>query len=135
MNPQYLFENVLKSHKLRLTQQTQAIFDIIFECKEPMSAKQIHAKVKNIDLSTIHRTLDRFTEASITIAIYSKDLTRYELGDGFMRHHHHFTCNKCQATFPIHNCLWETLNKGIENEYGKVTSHTIEAYGVCKSCL
>jgi Fur family ferric uptake transcriptional regulator len=134
MTSQERFESILRSHNLRLTQQTQAIFDILITHRKPLSAGEISSELSHIDLSTIHRTLDRFTEVHITIAIPGKDHTKYELGEDFIGHHHHFTCTKCNTSYPIHDCHWNTYRSTIERNYGTITSHTIEAHGVCKKC-
>lgn len=134
MSAQNHFESILRTHNLRLTQQTQAIFDILYTQKKPLSAGDIFTELPDINLSTIHRTLDRFTEVGITIAIPGKDHTKYELGEDFIGHHHHFTCAKCHTSYPIHDCHWDTYRTTIEQTFGTITSHTIEAHGICKKC-
>lgn len=134
MTTQERFETILRSHNLRLTQQTQAIFDILYTHKKPLSAGELFTELPEVNLSTIHRTLDRFTEVGITIAIPGKDFTKYELGEDFIGHHHHFTCTNCSTSYPIHDCYWETYKNSVEDNFGTITSHTIEAHGICKKC-
>lgn len=134
MEAQKRFETILRSHNLRLTKQTQAIFDILYTYKKPLSAGEISTERPEINLSTIHRTLDRFTEAGVTISIPCKNITKYELGEEFIGHHHHFTCTKCSTSYPIHDCYWDDYQATLEQTYGTITSHTIEVHGICKKC-
>jgi Fur family ferric uptake transcriptional regulator len=134
MEAQERFKTILRSHNLRLTQQTQAIFDILFSNKKPLNAGQIAKELPTINPSTIHRTLERFTEVGITVSIPCKNFNKYELGEEFIGHHHHFTCTKCATSYPIHDCYWDNYQANLEQTYGTVTSHTIEVRGICKKC-
>lgn len=131
-----VYSYIEKSHT-RLTKHMRAVIDIIIESKTPIEAKSIYTQLKDshnsIDLSTIHRILEKLHSIQLIDAIYREKATSYELSSQFLPHHHHFTCSECNAIIDIDECLIDPLLSSI-SYIGKPISHSFEIQGICKSC-
>lgn len=80
--------------KLRMTKQRHAILDVLQKTPAALSAAEVHERVPSIDLATIYRNLEHFTEA--------KFIKKLQLGSTEARFeyqaepHHHAVCSKCE---------------------------------------
>lgn len=80
--------------KLRMTKQRHAILAALQASAEAMSAAEVHAAVPDIDLATVYRNLEHFTETKL--------IRKLQLGTGEARFeyqhepHHHAVCTECE---------------------------------------
>ena len=80
--------------KIRLTKKRQSILQMLQKQTAALSASEIHALVPDVDLATIYRNLEYFTNAKI--------IKKLQLGNQEARFeyqhepHHHAVCDKCQ---------------------------------------
>lgn len=127
----------LKQYNIRITKHIQAVLGIILEQNVPIDAKNIHQKIISndqfIDLSTIHRILDKLNKIGLLDAIYGETANYYELSSQFLPHHHHFTCIKCNQINDIDICMMNPILNSIEN-IGTPLSHSFEIKGICNNC-
>jgi Fur family ferric uptake transcriptional regulator len=75
-----------------------------------------------------------FTKRGIAKQIQLQEgKARYELAAS--AEHHHLVCSKCGDIQDISDCNITGLENDIEKKKGfKVTSHSLEFFGICKSC-
>ncbi|MEX0935174.1 MAG: Fur family transcriptional regulator [Candidatus Paceibacterota bacterium] len=79
---------------LRLTTKRKQILDVLKKHEGTLSAKEIHAKLPDIDLVTIYRNLDLFVkEKLITKVFLDTDEVLYEYQH---EPHHHAVCTDCE---------------------------------------
>ncbi|MDA8597140.1 transcriptional repressor [Candidatus Pacebacteria bacterium] len=84
----------LTSMKTRLTKKRQAILDALKEQKHALSAAEVHALVPEVDLATVYRNLEHFTN--------EKTIKKLQLGSQEARFefqhepHHHAVCTECE---------------------------------------
>jgi len=80
--------------KTRLTKKRQAILDVLKTKKAALSAAEIHAHLPEIDLATIYRNLEFFTNEKL--------IKKLQLGTQEARFeyqhepHHHAVCGQCE---------------------------------------
>lgn len=80
--------------KTRLTQKRQAILDVLQSNKAALSAAQVHALLPEMDLATVYRNLEFFTQ--------EKMIKKLQLGTQEARFeyqhepHHHALCDSCE---------------------------------------
>jgi Fe2+ or Zn2+ uptake regulation protein len=80
--------------KTRLTKKRQAILDTLKERKSALSAAEVHTLLPDMDLATIYRNLEYFTNEKI--------IKKLQLGTQEARFeyqhepHHHAVCGQCE---------------------------------------
>ena len=80
--------------KTRLTKKRQAILDALRGKKAALSAAQVHALVPDIDLATVYRNLEYFTQEKM---IKKLQLGTQEARFEFQHEpHHHAVCERCE---------------------------------------
>ena len=97
--------------------------------------------VPTVPLSSLYRTLAVLEEANIIAPHFgARGLTRYELAEWIMGHHHHFVCLECGAVEDI------DIAPGVEQRVDALvaeiselaafepTSHVLEIEGRCRRC-
>lgn len=127
----------LRNHNIRITQHIQTVVSIILANNTPIDAKTIHKRVitqeQLIDLSTIHRILDRLHKIELIESLYGERSNFYELSSQFLPHHHHFTCIECGEIIDIDICMINPIIESISN-VGTPLSHSFEIKGICNNC-
>lgn len=125
--------------ELKRTRTRQAVWDELHVQPYPVSAGQLYEnlckKGRSIDLSTIYRILERFTELSVVIQSKSTDASTALYGLNIHRHTHFTVCVQCHAKTPIKQCPLHQLSPPIDTGLFHVTGHHLEIFGYCSSCL
>jgi len=80
--------------KTRLTKKRQAILDALINKKAALSAAEVHTLVPHMDLATVYRNLEYFTNEKV--------IKKLQLGTQEARFeyqhepHHHAVCGQCE---------------------------------------
>jgi len=134
-----LVEKILKSASLKSTKQRINVISLIEFSKNPITAEEVYILLerdkKNINLSTIYRTLKTLTEKNILLKILKSDGTAsYQLNDSL--HNHYITCNTCHSSMLIDKCPMKELGEIISKDTGfEVTGHSLQLVGICPKCI
>lgn len=119
---------------VKLTLKRQVIYDILKQNDAPLSAEDIHAKLKNeqMNLSTVYRTLEFFYKEHMVSRNYLDNKAYYYLNHD--DHHHFMVCEKCHKKFEM-DCHIDEMIEEIKEKYGfNVTHHDLNFYGLCNEC-
>ena len=127
---------VLREHRHRVTVPRRAILSVLVKEHGPFTADEIHRRVGGevCDLVTVYRCLAAMEEIGL--------VRRCDFGDGSYRyevsvggeHHHHIICRTCHGVETLDRCMAEDLER-LARKMGYVAvSHTLEVFGVCRSC-
>lgn len=126
---------IFEQHGFRLTKPRQQIFDILKNSEIPLTVGDIAKNCKNINRTSIYRTLVIFDRLKIINTIYIGWKNYYELAEPFIPHHHHLYCINCQNAEPIQPKELEKLVDYIGKKYNFiVTKHHFELEGICEKC-
>jgi ferric uptake regulation protein len=126
---------IFEQHGFRLTKPRQQIFDILKNSEIPLTVGDIAKNCKNINRTSIYRTLIIFDRLKIINTIYIGWKNYYELAEPFIPHHHHLYCINCQNAEPIQPKELEKLVDYIGKKYNFiVTKHHFELEGICEKC-
>ena len=126
---------IFGQHGFRLTKPRQQIFDILKNSEIPLTVGDIAKNCKNINRTSIYRTLIIFDRLKIINTIYIGWKNYYELAEPFIPHHHHLYCINCQNAEPIQPKELEKLVDYIGKKYNFiVTKHHFELEGICEKC-
>lgn len=132
--------DVLRQRGYRRTPQRESIVGILWESEEPLTAREVHERVRgsfpHVSLDTVYRNLELLREAGLVsqINLQSRESARFELlrsGE----HHHHLVCLQCGESVCLPACPVD-LSELERRHAGDfvVTNHAFELYGYCKSC-
>jgi Fur family transcriptional regulator, ferric uptake regulator len=129
----------IKDNGFRLTKIRKAMIRILLDQGCLLASSDIHVRLSKLrikaDRTTIYRELCFLLENNIIRKIQlGDDKTYYEISAG---HHHHLVCNKCNKVkeIVIGQHLEEQEKKIYKKEKFKVSSHSLEFYGLCNKCL
>ena len=130
--------DILKVHKLRITDNRVSLLKIFSNSETALSAQDIENLMPEADRVTLYRTLKSFQEKGIIHkAIDGTDTPRYAMcvADCSEHSHHdehvHFRCTVCQHTF----CLNDIFVPQVDAPPGfRVSGTHMVVEGVCANC-
>jgi Fur family ferric uptake transcriptional regulator len=128
----------LNDVNLRATPARIALMTLLETADKPLDVQSmiefLEKKDIKTDPATVFRIVNMFTEKGLVKPIQlNEGKFRYELKD--KADHHHLVCEKCGDIEDISDCNISALEKEIEKKKQfKVTSHSLEFFGVCSSC-
>ncbi len=130
---------LLRRRGYRITAARAAIAQLMEQSAHPLSALEIHARLrrKNVRMNkvTAYREL-RFLEGQglLMPVQFDDGIKRYEAAS--LPHHHHLVCTQCKSVQDIEidrHC--EGLEAQIHRQKSfTVASHALEFYGLCGRC-
>lgn len=120
----------------RVTSQKKLILDYLKSVDVHPSAekvfREVRKKLPQISKGTVYRILNNLGENQKIMEI-PWEVGRY---DGNVSFHAHFFCEECKMIFDIFDISEKCgflKNNGIK-KVGKIKSHQINFYGICKHC-
>jgi Fur family transcriptional regulator, ferric uptake regulator len=135
-----LFSRFLKEQGLPITQQREAVAQVVFTTTGHLSVEEIEQRLREgaerIGKATIYRTLD--------LLVKSKLVEEHDFGEGFKRYEHrlsrqpiheHLICLECGSVTEFRSDEVRDVERRIAAEYGFVPArHRLEIYGICREC-
>lgn len=129
----------LKAGGKKLTKPRMAILAVLEQSPLPISAADVHdrlkAQRKPADLVTVYRNLELLQRLGLVTAVGFHDgQMRYEVRHG-REHHHHIQCRGCGKIVDLMLCPIKKLTALVEAKTKfAVDSHTLEFFGWCPQC-
>jgi Fur family transcriptional regulator, ferric uptake regulator len=135
-----LFGRYLREQGLPVTQQREAVAEVVFSSDEHLSVDDIERTLRRsgdrIGKATIYRTLD--------LLVRSKLVEEHDFGEGFRRYEHrlsrqpdhdHLICLECAAVMEFKSRELRELQDRVASERGFLPHrHKLEIYGLCAAC-
>ena len=134
-----LFGRYLREQGLPVTQQREAVAEVVFSSSEHLSVDDIEQQLRKagqrIGKATIYRTLDLLVESHLA--------EEHDFGEGFRRFepvtdalpHEHLVCVRCGSVQEFQNERLERMIPLIADEFQFLHQrHRVEIFGVCRSC-
>jgi Fe2+ or Zn2+ uptake regulation protein len=130
----------LKSKGYRFSAVRNIILISLDNNKRPLSVFDLQKLLKvrklSVNKTTVYRELNSLKKEGIILELQLKDNKRwYELSS--RDHHHHIICTNCDKVEDFDECDSENLiNKALKQapDFAKITNHTVDFFGLCKSC-
>lgn len=128
----------LAKNGIRPTRARVAVMEALTKGSLPLSVEEVRAypAVRKLDVDpvTIYRILDVFVTTGL--------VKRIELGEGKFRyeradreHHHHVICTNCGSVRDVSRITETDLESVVAKKTNyRVTSHSLEFYGLCPVC-
>lgn len=119
-------ETLLVSAGCRMTAPRMAVLKALSLSSHHVSARELHKRVKAVDLASVYRTLNLFEELRLlNVEVVEKEKL-YCLAD---TPHHHITCKKCGFAEKV-ECKHDL---GKFKNFTNV-SHSLTFTGLCAKC-
>lgn len=125
----------------RYTPGRRAVIRTLLGAAGPLSVAQIHEALHGEEpLSSLYRSCAVLEKAGILSPHTARGLTRYELAEWLMGHHHHLICSECGTIedFTLPSEMEQTFGTLIGRAAGSqgflATDHMLEISGVCRRC-
>lgn len=135
---EFMKEHLLKENGLKNTAGRVLILNVLEDSKEPMTADEIYIRTrqeKNLNFSTVYRTLSILSEKKIILKNISGDGKAYYQINNHS-HSHYLVCSECRKRIPIDQCpLKEIGEKLVEQTGFHITGHNLEFVGECPECF
>lgn len=101
----------------------------------PMARLIGRAQADGIDPVTTYRTVDLFRRLGLVQEVGLGRNRMLELGDDYHAHHHHVICSACGKVTDFDSEVIENDLARVAKTLGfEITSHQLEATGVCAAC-
>lgn len=120
----------------RYSAQREAVLKELSSRYDHPTAEDIYFSVKkeisNISLATIYRNLTFLSDNGKAIRFNVNGTDRF---DATVETHYHFVCNRCGKVSDIEEIETTQMLKDAEKKIGgKITSHSLTFFGICKNC-
>lgn len=136
----HLFRRYLREQGLPVTQQREAVAEVVFESEDHMSVEEIESKLRargeKTGKATVYRTLEMLVKSGL--------VAERDFGEGFKRYEHlfgqqpvhgHLICEECGKVAEITENELKRLQDRVAAEKGFTPSqYRLEIYGLCQSC-
>ena len=135
-----LFGRYLRDQGLPVTQQRQAVAEVVFHADAHLSVDDIDHRLRGrgyrIGKATIYRTVD--------LLVRSRLVEEHDFGEGFKRYEHrlsqrpvheHLICLECGIVLEFESRELYSVENRVRREHGFVPlRHRLEIYGLCQAC-
>jgi Fur family ferric uptake transcriptional regulator len=136
----HLFRRYLRDQGLPVTQQREAIADVVFAATRQLSVEDIEQKLREggerIGKATIYRTLEMLVKSGL--------VEEHDFGEGFKRYEHlfghkpmreHLICTECGRVSDIHSPELVRMQEDVARRHGfQAARYRLQIYGLCADC-
>jgi Fur family ferric uptake transcriptional regulator len=133
-------KKIVKQKGLKYTEQREVVLKILMHAQEHLTAEEIYNLIKikepdsNIGIATVYRALSFLEEVDLIASIaFGSEGKKYE--SNAKAHHDHLICTSCGKIVEFVDEEIEKRQEKIAKQNNfKVTSHSMQLYGVCSDC-
>ena len=136
----HLFRRYLREQGLPVTQQREAIAEVVFNSSGHLSVDEIETKLREqgerIGKATIYRTLETLVKSGL--------VEEHDFGEGFKRYEHlfgqqqvreHLICTECGKVAEIHSPELHRVQEEAARRQGfQPARYRLQIYGICAEC-
>ncbi len=132
-------KDILNHHGLKYSKPRELILNALSQYQAPISVEELYDGLKennhNINLSTIYRSVEAFSDHHIIEKIYSSVTNTYLIQLKHQHHQHYLVCINCHKMIPIDYCPMDEFLAYIKKHHDfKVMDHQLEISGYCHDC-
>lgn len=136
----HLFRRYLREQGLPVTQQREAVADVVFNSEAHLSVEEIEAALRTrgekTGKATVYRTLEMLVKSGL--------VAERDFGEGFKRYEHlfgqkpvhgHLICEECGEVTEIQEDELKQVQDRVARAEGFSPSrYRLEIFGLCASC-
>jgi Fe2+ or Zn2+ uptake regulation protein len=131
----------LAGHDGRYTGSRSDLIQALAEAGRPLTVDEIVERSSRQRPSSVYRNLAVFEAEGVVRRLAGVgDLARFELTEALVGHHHHLACQVCgamtdvQLPHDLERRLDEALTQLARREGFTLSSHELDAVGICEAC-
>ncbi len=129
----------LKNKGYKVTSQRRAILRVLDGENRRLTAREIHAMMRDIQprvsLDTIYRNLRLLVGIGILHQISLSSGAVFELNGDIRHHHHHLVCVECEKAVCVSYCpATREYSERAAEEGFTLLGHSFELFGRCADC-
>lgn len=133
------YEECLHRHGLKSTRTRNLVLGLLYQHGSVLTAEEIYQELisqgQGINVSTVYRILEMFTDKGMTDKYYLPDSRKYGFSLRTIGHRHRLICLKCRRVVEIDHCPLEEFEKTLAAETQfDIVGHNLEWYGYCSDC-
>jgi Fur family transcriptional regulator, ferric uptake regulator len=135
-----LFGRYLREQGLPVTQQREAVAEVVFSSEEHLSVEDIERRLRasgeRIGKATVYRTLDLLVRSQLVAEHdFSEGFKRYEHRLSRQPEHEHLICLECGGVTEFKSQEVIEIQDRVARSHGfQPTRHKLEIYGLCAAC-
>lgn len=125
----------------RYTGARRDLIEVLAAAGQPLTVDEIVLRAPRQRPSSVYRNLAVFEAEGVVHRMAGVgEFARFELAESLVGHHHHLACRVCGAMTDVHlpraleSELDRALNRLARSEGFELTSHVLDAVGVCRTC-
>lgn len=125
----------------RYTGSRRDLIEVLAAAGRPLTVDEIVLRAPKQRPSSVYRNLAVFEADGVVHRMAGiGEFARFELTEALVGHHHHLACRTCGAMTDVHlpheleSELDQALTRLARKEGFTLTSHVLDAVGVCSSC-
>ncbi|MEX0906729.1 MAG: Fur family transcriptional regulator [Gemmatimonadota bacterium] len=136
----HLFRRYLREQGLSVTQQREAVAEVVFTSSQHLSVEEIEQQLRQggerIGKATVYRTLEMLVKSGL--------VQEHDFGEGFKRYEHlfgqkpmreHLICTECGKVADIHSADLVRVQEDAARKQGFLPSrYRLQIYGLCAGC-
>lgn len=132
----------LAADDVRYTRGRRLVVAALRDADGPRSAAELHEELdRRVPLSSLYRSLSVMADAGVLATHHAGGgVTRYELAEWLVGHHHHLVCVECGAVDDVElsDEMEATLERLVVHAADaggyRVKGHALEIDGLCATC-
>jgi Fur family transcriptional regulator, ferric uptake regulator len=129
------FQDILKTSGFSFTLPRKAVFEQLAQGGPTTCSQLAKDCAPAIDRATTYRTIGLFERLGVVNRIWHGLKSQIELSEIFTPHHHHASCQHCDATIKITDPELERLLGKITKQHNFLAlGHVVELTGYCSKC-
>lgn len=126
---------ILAANQYKMTKRREAILEFFLKKDRYHTAKILYDYMERrfpaISFDTVYRNLHLYHDLGILESTNLNAEKHFRISCN-TEHHHHFICNECGKTTPIHICPMNEAETMLSNYM--IEGHKFEIYGLCPEC-
>ncbi len=136
----HLFRRYLREQGLPVTQQREAVAEVVFSTEGHLSVEDIEARLRErgekTGKATVYRTMEMLVKSGLVAERdFGEGFKRYEHLFGAMPVHGHLICEECGEVSEIQAEELKEVQDRVAREAGFTPQrYRVEIYGLCAKC-
>lgn len=130
--------DLLRASGVKVTQGRLELLRLLQVQKKPVDAQFLSKKLEGVlDAVSVYRALESFIKIGIVRKVdFQNGRAMFEFQGDHENHHHHAVCKKCELVEDVSLDEAELQRKVLRRSkhFTTLEEHTIEFFGICKSC-
>ncbi len=129
----------LHRYGLKFTKHRQLVLQLLLAQDGVLTAEEIYSRLltqgADINLSTVYRILESFTQKGVTEKSYLTDARKYGFVLHALGHRHRLICLACHRVVEVESCPIAGFEEQLAGKTNfSIVGHNLEWYGYCAAC-